>query len=156
MILGEVGSNKWCEWIQSCSYIWILGPQQWKCLGRIERCGLVRGGHWGKALRFQKTQAIPSILSLLLTGGSKCELQSQKKLIQKGNKYPSLKPERSKFQWFLSPRLLQYILAGFMCQPDISWSYYRKKEPPLRKCLHETQLWGISQLVIKGEGPSTL
>jgi hypothetical protein len=34
------------------------------------------------------------------------------------------------------------VLAGFVCQLDTSWSYHRekRKEPPLRKCLHEIQL----------------
>lgn len=48
------------------SYVWILVPSWWMCLGLVRRFDLVGAGVLlGWALKFQETQDIPRVLSLL-------------------------------------------------------------------------------------------
>lgn len=53
-----------------------LVPCWWNCLGRIGSLVGEVVSLWGRALRFQKTQAIPSAFSLPHDCGSRCELSA--------------------------------------------------------------------------------
>ena len=45
------------------------------------------------------------------------------------------------------------VLAGFMCQPDASWSYHRERSFGRGNASMRSNYRAFSQLVIKGVGP---
>jgi hypothetical protein len=48
---------------------------------------------------------------------------------------------------------LVIVLAGFVCQLDISWSYHRERSFSWGSASMRSSCGAFSQLVIKGEGP---